>query len=88
MFSGERLDVDDAKGLQGECDFILSKGPISSTIQAPILSLAEAKKMILRRGWANVLRKWLAPNYLINKKEIRLKRLRNISKKYETIKKR
>lgn len=50
IFSGERLDVDDAKGLKGECDFILSKGPISSTIQSPIFSLVEAKKNDIKEG--------------------------------------
>ncbi|MDM8566343.1 hypothetical protein QUF74_11935 [Candidatus Halobeggiatoa sp. HSG11] len=50
IFSGERLDVDEDKGLKGECDFILSKGPISSTIQAPIFALVEAKKNDIKGG--------------------------------------
>jgi len=50
IFSGERLDVDEEKGLKGECDFILSKGPISSTIQAPIFSMVEAKKNDIKEG--------------------------------------
>ncbi len=50
LFSGERLDVDEQKGLKGECDFILSKGPLSSTIQAPILALVEAKKNDIKGG--------------------------------------
>ncbi len=50
IFSGERLDVDEQKGLKGECDFILSKGPISSTMQAPIFSLLEAKKNDIKEG--------------------------------------
>jgi hypothetical protein len=50
LFSGERLDVDEQKGLKGECDFILSKGPMSSTIQAPIFALVEAKKNDIKEG--------------------------------------
>jgi hypothetical protein len=50
IFSGERLDVDEEKGLKGECDFILSKGPISSTIQAPIFAMVEAKKNDIKEG--------------------------------------
>jgi hypothetical protein len=50
IFSGERLDVDEAKGLKGECDFIFSKGPISSTIVAPIFSIVEAKKNDIKEG--------------------------------------
>lgn len=50
IFSGERLDVDEDKGLKGECDFILSKGPISTTISAPIFSLIEARKNDIKEG--------------------------------------
>lgn len=50
IFSGERLDIDEEKGLKGECDFILSKGPTSPTIQAPIFSLVEAKKNDIKEG--------------------------------------
>jgi hypothetical protein len=50
IFSGENLDVEPDKGLNGECDFILSTGPISSTIQAPIFALVEAKKNDVNAG--------------------------------------
>ncbi len=50
IFSGERLDVDKDKGLQGECDFILSKGYLTSSLQAPIFSLVEAKKNDIKEG--------------------------------------
>ncbi len=50
IYSGENLDVDEAKGLKGECDFILSKGSISLTMQSPILSLVEAKKSDIKGG--------------------------------------
>lgn len=38
------------RGLKGECDFILSKGPISSSIEAPIFSLVEAKRNDIKEG--------------------------------------
>jgi hypothetical protein len=50
IFSGERLDVDESRGLKGECDFMLSKGPITSTIQAPIFSIVEAKRNDIKEG--------------------------------------
>ncbi|MEM7539690.1 MAG: hypothetical protein AAF639_46470 [Chloroflexota bacterium] len=50
IFSGERLDVDAESGLRGECDFILSNGPIANTIQAPIFTLVEAKKQDIKDG--------------------------------------
>jgi hypothetical protein len=50
IFSGKSLDIDRAKGLNGECDFILSKGPPSRLIQAPIVPLVEAKKQDIDLG--------------------------------------
>jgi hypothetical protein len=50
IFSGENLDADPEKGLNGECDFILAKGPISTTIQTPIFALVEAKKNDVKEG--------------------------------------
>jgi hypothetical protein len=44
LFSGEEFNVDRERGLNGFCDFLLSKSTISSIIQAPIMMLVEAKK--------------------------------------------
>lgn len=50
IYSGENLDVDEQTGLKGECDFVLSKGPMALTMQAPIISLVEAKKSDIKGG--------------------------------------
>ncbi|MDZ7898097.1 MAG: hypothetical protein U5N85_08725 [Arcicella sp.] len=50
IFSGESLDADIARGLNGECDFILSKGEKSYTIQSPIFALVEAKQNIIENS--------------------------------------
>ncbi|MEQ8997159.1 MAG: hypothetical protein RID53_11740 [Coleofasciculus sp. B1-GNL1-01] len=50
IYSGEKLDVDEEQGLKGECDFILAKSPVSLTMQAPIVSLVEAKKSDIKGG--------------------------------------
>ena len=68
IFSGERLDVDEDQGLKGECDFILSKGPISSTIQAPIFSLVEAKKNDIKEGLGQCVAQMLGAQ-LFNQRE-------------------
>jgi hypothetical protein len=44
LFSGEEFNVDKERGLNGFCDFLLSKSAISSIIQAPIVMVVEAKK--------------------------------------------
>ena len=44
VYSGEFLNVDMATGLNGECDFIISKDIGTYTISYPILQVVEAKK--------------------------------------------
>jgi hypothetical protein len=51
LFSGEEFNVDRERGLNGFCDFLLTKSTISSIIQAPIVMLVEAKKEELDVGW-------------------------------------
>lgn len=62
IFSGERLDVDEKRGLKGECDFILSKGPISTSIQAPIFALVEAKKNDIKAGLGQCIAQMVGAN--------------------------
>ena len=47
IYSGKQMDVDKERGLNGECDFILSKGKSSRVIHAPVISLVEAKNKTL-----------------------------------------
>ncbi len=44
VYSGEFLNVDMASGLNGECDFIISKDIGTYTISYPIMQVVEAKK--------------------------------------------
>jgi hypothetical protein len=44
IYSGETLIADRAKGLIGECDFILAADTHSFEISTPILTIVEAKK--------------------------------------------
>ena len=44
IFSGENLEADSSKGLNGECDFILAKDVHTYTISHPIIQVVEAKK--------------------------------------------
>ena len=43
LYSGEDLTVDVSRDLSGECDFFFSKHPRKSVMQAPIITLVEAK---------------------------------------------
>ena len=50
VHSGKTLNALPEKGLTGECDFILTKGKITHTIQTPIFALAEGKKDAIEPG--------------------------------------
>ena len=50
IYSGYRLDVDPARGLVGECDFILAVAPPVLPLRAPIATVVEAKKNDVEAG--------------------------------------
>jgi hypothetical protein len=50
IYSGMRLDVDEALGLNGECDFIFSFSRIQDFVTAPVFCVTEAKKQDLEQG--------------------------------------
>jgi hypothetical protein len=50
IYSGKILDIDRDRGLNGECDFILTKGEMKRILNAPIFSLVEAKKQDIDLG--------------------------------------
>lgn len=50
IYSGEILDADSSKGLNGECDFMLSHSGIIEFVTAPIFCITEAKKQDLEKG--------------------------------------
>jgi len=50
LFSGEEFSVDREQGLNGFCDFLLSKSTTPYIIEAPIVMLVEAKRGELDLG--------------------------------------
>jgi hypothetical protein len=50
LFSGVEFDVDSSRGLNGYCDFILTRSPLQSVLTAPVVTIIEAKNDNLRTG--------------------------------------
>ena len=50
VFSGHRLDVDPARKLTGECDFLLARTDPLPRLKAPLLSVVEAKRADIDMG--------------------------------------
>lgn len=55
LYSGEDLYIDDKKDLSGPCDFFLAKHPKKQVMQAPIITLVEAKDEDLDYGQGQCL---------------------------------
>jgi hypothetical protein len=69
IYSGENLLSDEARGLKGECDFILAKETGSFDISFPILPIVEAKKNDLEGGIPSARLSWSVPGSLARRKE-------------------
>jgi hypothetical protein len=60
LFSGEDFTVDRELGLNGICDFLISRSPVQFKINAPVIALVEAKKGVLKDGWGQCIAEMVA----------------------------
>ena len=61
LFSGIEFDVDASRGLNGYCDFILTRSPLQSVLTAPVVAIVEAKNDNLRTGLGSASPRWWRP---------------------------
>ncbi|NEP46711.1 MAG: hypothetical protein F6K35_48980 [Okeania sp. SIO2H7] len=50
LFSGTEFNVDRSKGLNGRCDFILSRSPRQLAVTAPVITMVKARDDNLKSG--------------------------------------
>ncbi len=60
LFSGEDFTVDESVGLNGMCDFLLSRSEELLEIEAPAVIIVEAKKADLRTGFGQCIAEMVA----------------------------
>ena len=60
VFSGEEFNVDSAVGLNGYCDFLISRSNDQLAIEAPAIVLTESKKEDLKKGMGQCLASMIA----------------------------
>ena len=68
IFSGTSLEVEPSKGLDGRCDFILSRSPEQYYVAAPILTIVEAKNESIPSGLGQCIATMFAAR-LFNERE-------------------
>lgn len=60
LFSGIDFTVDETKGLNGICDFIISNSPEMLIINAPVITIVEAKKENINAGLGQCIAEMVA----------------------------
>ncbi len=60
FFTGVIFDVDKTQGLDGFCDYILTRSPRQLFVEAPVLMLVEARNEDMKSGYAQCLAEMLA----------------------------
>ncbi|WP_414622333.1 hypothetical protein [Calothrix sp. CCY 0018] len=68
LFSGIDFTVDSSQGLNGNCDFIISSSPELLILNAPVITIVEAKKENINAGLGQCVAEMLAAQ-IFNQKE-------------------
>lgn len=69
LFSGEDFTIEEAIGLNGVCDFILSRSTEVLEIEAPVVVIVEAKKTDLKSGFGQCIAEMVAAQRFNQAKE-------------------
>jgi len=60
FFSGKEFNIDSEKGLNGFCDFLISRSPEQLLIKIPVVALVEAKNDNLQNGLPQCMAEMIA----------------------------
>ena len=60
VLSGVEFDVDESQGLNGFCDYIITRSPELLFVRAPILMMVEAKNEDMKKGYAQCIAEMIA----------------------------
>jgi hypothetical protein len=69
LFSGEDFTVDESLGLNGCCDFLISRSPEMLAIEAPAVVIIEAKQADLKTGFGQCVAEMVAAQKFNESKE-------------------
>jgi len=68
LFSGKDFNVDLEKGLNGFCDFLISRSPEQLTIMSPVIAVVEAKNENIEAGLGQCMAEMIASQIFNQKK--------------------
>jgi hypothetical protein len=75
LFSGKDFTVDTQRGLNGFCDFLISKSPEQLIIEAPVIALVEAKNDNIESGLAQCMAETIAAQLFNQQKGNEIKKV-------------
>jgi hypothetical protein len=75
LFSGVEFTVDPSQGLNGTCDYLLSLSPEQLTIEAPVVTVVEAKNDNLKSGLGQCMAEMVAARLFNQRKGRELSRV-------------
>ncbi|MDJ0734176.1 MAG: hypothetical protein QNJ47_08860 [Nostocaceae cyanobacterium] len=73
LFSGVDFNVEDTKGLNGTCDFIITKSPEILIVTAPVITVVEAKKENINAGLGQCAAEMVAAQIFNQQEAIEIK---------------
>jgi hypothetical protein len=68
LFSGVKFNVDNTRGLNGFCDFLISRSRQQSFIKSPVMAIVEAKNDNIKSGYAQCMAEMIAAQ-IFNERE-------------------
>lgn len=60
LFSGVEFNIDEARGLTGRCDYIISSSPLQFSLTSPVLMMVEAKNDNINDGLGQCMAEMIA----------------------------
>lgn len=72
LFSGIEFNVDKSKGLNGICDYIISLSPEQLMLEAPVITIVEAKNDNLKTGLGQCISEMLAAKLYNENKQLEI----------------
>ncbi|NES69711.1 MAG: hypothetical protein F6K24_33110 [Okeania sp. SIO2D1] len=78
LFSGKEFTVDSQRGLNGFCDFMISKSPEQLIIEAPVVTLVEAKNDNLETGLGQCMAEMIAAQLFNQQKGNEVKKISGV----------
>ena len=75
LLSGVEFNVDEAAGLKGICDYIITRSPEQLFVKAPVLMVAEAKNEDMKKGYAQCMAEMIAAQRFNQREDTAVERL-------------